>query len=81
MPFHNYHKSLNLQHVTTCKKQLATDLYHNCNKSCKLQGNGRRHVPCLSIMGVFSRQAADAIDWTVRCDWLQPASCKFQLPA
>jgi len=40
-------------------------------------GNGRRHVPCLSIRDAFSQQAADTVDWMVRCDWLQPASCKF----
>jgi len=39
-----------------------------------VQGNGRRHVLRLPIRGAFSQQAADTIDWTVRCDWLQVAS-------
>jgi len=41
----------------------------------------RRHVPCLPIRGVFSQQAADTIDWTVRCDWLQVASSRVKLYA
>ena len=37
------------------------------------------------VMPVISQQAADAahwadtIDWTVRCDWLQVASCRIIL--
>jgi len=56
--------SYNMQQVT-CK---------TCNKSYKLQGNGRRHIPCLPIRDAFSQQVADTIDWTVRCEWLQVAS-------
>jgi len=59
----------------TCNRPISQ--VHNCNKSYKLQGNGRRHVPCLSIRGAHSQQAADTIHSTVRCDWLQPVSCKF----
>ena len=59
--------------------------HHNHVKTYKLQRNRRRHVPCLPIRGGgafsevvnLSHQAADTIDWTVRCrrsDWLQVAS-------
>ena len=33
--------------VTTCNKQLATDLYHNCSKTCREMG-GATSVICLS---------------------------------
>jgi len=46
------------------------------NNSYKLKGNERRHYPCPPIRVAFSQQATDTIDWTVRCDWLQPASGK-----
>jgi len=47
-----------------------------CMTQFMTQGNGRRHVPlpCQPIRDAFSQQAADAIDCTVRCDWLQVAS-------
>jgi len=51
--------------------RLAIALAHSWNdliKRYKLQGNGRRHVTCPPIRDAFSQQAADTIDWTVRCD-------------
>jgi len=57
--------------LATCKR-----FYRNRNKSYKLKGNGRRHVSCLPIRGASSQQAADTVDWTVRCDWLQVANSR-----
>jgi len=68
--------------VTTCNKQLVTDLCHNCNKSCKEMGGAT------SVMHVnrdtFSQKVTATTQcmgwsWYHRLDgtlWLA-ASCKF----
>jgi len=79
---HNCDNSWNLQLANfrlLCATSNLQQTYHNCNKTYMLQGNGRRHVPCLPIRDAFSQQAADTIHWTVRCDWLQPKN--LQVPA
>ena len=67
-------KTCNL-HAASYNKQLATDLYHSCNNSCKEMGGATSVMPV--IRDAFSQQSDDTIDWTVRCDWLQSASCTF----
>ena len=53
--------------MQTCKRP-----YYNCNRTCKEMAGATSAMPV--IRGAFIQQAADIIDWTVRCDWLQVAS-------
>jgi len=41
--------------------QLATDLYHNCNKSCKEICGATSVMPV--IRDAFSQQVADTTQW------------------
>ena len=63
--------------VTTCNKQLATDLYHSCNKRCKEMGGATSVMPV--IRDAFSQQAADTTQWLIpsigRTLWLA-TNCK-----